>query len=682
MSAGGLPHLSGALPCLPKHLLNTLLPHLVPPPCLQDYGALHGSHQAVGGDDMLPASMARQGSGYRVVETPSVLTASLTGRHSSSGQAGGHAAPSFDAAAAAAGILSASQQSAGRNSLALSRLASGEVGAVQALSGLHHALGDRANAGTAGEGFQRAEQQQQQQAMASSSAAANAVLAAAGAAAAAAASTAALLAPGSAAVQHSQQQQSHASRLFEEAVHQYGSRASAQGLPPGPCSISAAGAPLNGRMSDPNTGASSSTATPPSAITAGGLFGPGASVSPQNASQAALSRLTSSEVRAVQALSGIHHDLLPYHGHGRLSAGGCMGGSAVADGSGGGDAPWGGFSHQQQHHHHQQGYMGGAGGQSSSAQQTPASITETVAKELLCRAPAVSAVASSSIAAVAAAAAAAAAAKSSDGLTRNSADGSFSGLVGEMAAGLGDSRLRAATPTDALNTDRLSTPALSPLLASSMLLPPPPPLQLQLDGQDLGESLPGTASATAAAAAAAAGIASAAGKAAGAGADATAAARLLSHLDPGDAFAAEAGWGSAIIEDLLMPRKRPSCSGNSGLIGLLENIGQFKHEADAAAAAVAVPQQQQPAADQQQQQQIATEAKVEAEQGRQQQQQQAMPVAPAAAAVVVSPFAELPSEVATVVPAAVKAETPAVASLPAAPLSFLAPTAEPMMVQP
>jgi hypothetical protein len=59
-----------------------------------------------------------------------------------------------------------------------------------------------------------------------------------------------------------------------------------------------------------------------------------------------------------------------------------------------------------------------------------------------------------------------------------------------------------------------------------------------------------------------------------------------------------------------------------------------------------------------------------------------MQVAPAAAAVVVSPFAELPSEVATVVPAAVKAETPAVASLPAAPLSFLAPTAEPMMVQP
>jgi hypothetical protein len=77
-----------------------------------------------------------------------------------------------------------------------------------------------------------------------------------------------------------------------------------------------------------------------------------------------------------------------------------------------------------------------------------------------------------------------------------------------------------------------------------------------------------------------------------------------------------------------------------------------------------------------------TEAKVEAEQGRQQ-QQQAMQVAPAAAAVVVSPFAELPSEVpAPVVPAAVKAETPAVASLPAAPLSFLAPTAEPMMVQP
>jgi hypothetical protein len=256
-----------------------------------------------------------------------------------------------------------------------------------------------------------------------------------------------------------------------------------------------------------------------------------------------------------------------------------------------------------------------------------------------------------------------------------------------MAAGLGNGRLRAATPPSALNPERLQTPGLSPLLTSSMLLPPPPPLQLQLDAQtDLGDaSLPGTASAAAAAAAAAAVGIDSANKMAGG--DPAAAGKLLSHIDPGDAFAAEAGWGSS-LDDLLMPKKRPSCSGNSGLIGLIENIGQFKHDADAAAAAVAVPPQQQ-----QQEPAAAGGAEVSAEaagvgcaqekaDAKQQQDQKQLDGAAQTAAVGEA------APLAAAAPAKQQQCGPAAAIpgpgqvLPSAPVSFMTATAEPMAVLP
>jgi hypothetical protein len=451
--------------------------------------------------------------------------------------------------------------------------------------------------------------------------------------------------------------------------------------------FAAAAVVASGRVSDANTGASSSTVTPPSTITAGGHFGGHSNASPQNAAQAAaLSRLNSSEVRAVQALSGIHNDVLPYN-------------SRTAGGH-----PATGFRQlapQQQQQQQQQA-------------PSPAAITETVAKELLCRASRVSAAAASSIAAVAAAAAAATAAKGSDGaavMARSSADGSFSGLVGDMAATLGDGRLpagaAAATP-DALQTEqRLCTPRLSPLLTSSMLLPPPPPLQLQLEGaQDLGgDSLPGTAT-TAAAAAAAAAVA--AGKPAGAGAEAAGAAaaagKVLPHVDPGDAFAAEAGWGNS-LEDLLMPKKRPSCSGNSGLIGLLGDIGQLKSEADAAAAAVVVVPEQQ----QQQQQEEGQDAAAAGDAAAAPAEQQAAAAADDATAeaplATAAPSADAPAKApaaatsaaadaaaaaqssvpAAALPAAVSAALPDPApsqSLSSASVAFITPQAEPMAVQP
>lgn len=632
---------------------------------------MHGSHQAVGGDDMMQpgSAMGRQGSGYRVVETPSVLTAGMTGRHSSSGQGLGSA---FDAAAHAApagahahGGLSPQQQAPQQQrEQALARMASGEMGAVQALSGLH---------------------------------AANAVLAAAGAAAGL--------------HHHQQQQQSHAARLFDEAVNTYGGGriSSGSGLPPGPSAISA----VAGRVSDPNTGASSSTATPPSGITAGGQLGHAGTPSPLGTGQAALSRLNSSEVRAVQALSGIHNDVLPYqHHHHHAGAVGGAGAAGVM-----GRNSWAGFGgqhqRQQQMQHQQQGYALASAGSAPLA--SPASFTEHVAKELLCRAPQVSAVASSSIAAVAAAAAAAAAAKSSSGghaesasaataAGRMSADGSFSGLVGEMAAGLGDSRVRVATPPTTINPERLSTPGLSPLLTSNMLLPPPPPLQLQLDGaHDMVDSLPPSASAAAAAVAAAGAAASA--KAAAPVAVEAAAGKLLPHIEPGDALAAEAGWGSG-LDDLLMPKKRPSCSGNSGLIGLLENIGQL-HAADAAASAVAAPQES--AQQHQQQQELKAEAgdapaAKEAELLEPSQEQEAVAPAPTAASkpeaapaatVVVKAEAATPAcpsppaasavrcNAASPVAAAAAAAAAAAQTMSAAPVAFMTAAAvEPMAVAP